>query len=198
MTHNYAILQTSSASCPEDFYHAPCLTEVVNLDTPAVEAFIDFKNNPPLSIFADAKLDDAIKEENYSVAHTLIVKNQDIKMLGLVSSRQLHGELPVRISQDRGTPRSNIPVNLVMFPIEELLCIDYKLITGARVGHIVDTLHNKRTPYLLVRDNEKPHIIRGMFSAWQLSKQIGTPSVANHLSEASSLAELSRISRRSS
>jgi hypothetical protein len=77
---------------------------------------------------------------------------------------------------------------MLMEPRTRIQVLDFNQLHDAKVGHIVATLHHIEESYLLVVDEG---VISGLFSASQISKQLGR-NIMDLQEPAHSLAELIR------
>jgi len=72
----------------------------------------------------------------------------------------------------------------IMTPVERLEAVDFADLSGARVGHVLETLKSRGRQHALVIDQvDGQQMVRGLLSLSQLCKQLGvsveTTEVAN-------------------
>ena len=98
-------------------------------------------------------------------------------MLGLVTTSDILGERPVRISHERGVRRNELVVADVMTPIDDIVAMRMEDVRSAKVGHIVASLKAAgRHHELVAEQHANGHArIRGIFSASQIARQLGIP-----------------------
>ncbi|HEX4857630.1 MAG TPA: CBS domain-containing protein [Usitatibacteraceae bacterium] len=109
---------------------------------------------------------------------SLLVIDGANDVIGIVTSRDLIGERPQRIMHERHINFGELRVQDVMTPAAEIEVLPLTEVLHARVGDIIETLkHSGRQHALVVEQdsaNGKP-MIRGIFSASQIARQLGVP-----------------------
>jgi hypothetical protein len=75
----------------------------------------------------------------------------------------------------RGIRREELVVRDVMTPQERLEVLDIADVRAARVGHVVSTLRHSGRQHALVveHDSARRALVRGVFSATQIARQLG-------------------------
>jgi CBS domain-containing protein len=158
---------------PGDELAWPIDSETVSLDTPAVEFFADFENDPPLTIQASTRAVDAKQLMLKSQVKLLFVLSDHLGFVGIISSGDLIDRRIVqRISE--GYRREDILVRDLMVPKANLLAMDIDEARKARVGDVITALKTNGQQHCLVLDPET-HRIRGVFSAEELSRKLHLP-----------------------
>jgi CBS-domain-containing membrane protein len=111
---------------------------------------------------------------------SLFVANVDNEILGLLTATDLLGEKPLQHIQQFGGRRRDIRVRELMTPHARLEVLPMSAVARARVGHVVATLlHAGRQHAMVVEDDaDGCQVVRGVFSASQLEKQLGRPIAA--------------------
>ncbi len=160
--------------------------ELVHFHDPATLVFTDFSRVFPVTITADKSIDYALQKMKNSGIRLLLVVNKKHLMTGLISADQIMGDDPVRLAEDRQLDHRQITVAMLMQPQKGIRVVELAHLRDARVGHIVATLHHLEQKYLLVVDHG---VIRGLFSASQISKQLGR-NIHDEETPAHSLAEM--------
>jgi len=153
----------------------PSLPELVHLNDPAKYVMTDFTQTPPHIISLEKTMDEALREMKVTKAHFLLVQNHAGYFQGIIGSEDVFGEKPIQIIQARRIPRNQISVGMVMTPCFEIMGLDMSTVEAASVGHIVKTLADNKTQYVLVISkarNSSANTIRGIFSASQIEKQL--------------------------
>ena len=111
----------------------------------------------------------------------LFVVDADRHVLGLITATDLTGEKPMLVIQSQGIPYADVLVKDIMTPRDklEVLCMDD--VGKAAVGQVVATLQKQGRQHALVaeRRSGQGQVLRGMFSASQISRQLGV-SVQPH------------------
>jgi len=196
---NYNLMTHKPLGCGVKFYHPERWQEVVNLDSPALYVFTDFKEKSPEVIPPDCLVDQAIEIMKGTKVKSLLIIDDDINpsVLGLVSSRDLQSMLTGVTARQQGVNPKDLTVVSVMRSAENLPTIDFKDLSNARVGHIVRLIRDLGVAHLLVieqveisEENPTGQIIRGIFSATRISRQLGE-DITGDLS-AHSIAEINK------
>jgi len=151
------------------------LPELVHLNDPAFFVMIDFTKTAPQVIKPNKTMDEAIREMKVTDTNLLLVMNEAGHFLGVISSEDVLGEKPIQIIQERRIARDQVLVSMLMIPYSEITAIDISIVKGARVGNVVKTLSEKNQHCALAVlsvENQRDKIIRGIFTATQISKQL--------------------------
>jgi len=172
---------------------APCLPTqpielppIIHVDDPAAHSFVDFERYRPPLISTYRSLDDARAEMELFNLPVLLVTDIDKNVIGIITSEDILGEKPVKLSQEKRIPRSEIEVEMIMTPLREVPTLDSQELTHAKIGHIIQTLREVNQHTLLVKQDNK---LKGYFSASIISNQLDTV-IADVLSNALSIAQL--------
>lgn len=165
----------------------------VRLDSPALEVMTDFRKVKPITIAAHATMECAQKRMAAHEVHLLLVTDERGLLAGLITSTDIESEKPVRIVHDRGIRRSEILVCDVMTPLNRLEVLDLDDVLHARVGHVLATLKAVGRQHAMIIDlRSGTQMVRGLFSASQLARQLGAPPVET-LEIARSFAEVGEM-----
>lgn len=146
------------------------LPELVHFDDPATTVFTDFTKEHPVTVRPDASIDRALEQMKHSGICVLLVLDEDQRLLGEIIADDIMGDKPVRFAESTGKNHSEITVEMMMIPREEVRVLEIEHLRGARVGHIVATLHALESRYVLVIENGS---ICGIFAAGPISRQLG-------------------------
>lgn len=160
--------------------------ELVHFHDPAMLVFTDFSRVYPVTITADRSIDYALHKMKNAGVRLLIVVNKKHRMTGLIGADQIMGDEPVRLAEDKQMDHGQITVAMLMQPQKDIRVLEMSHLRDARVGHIVATLHGLEQKHMLVVDQG---VVRGLFSASQISKQLGRNIVETEV-PAHSLAEM--------
>jgi CBS-domain-containing membrane protein len=186
MLPDYGPRETVTLSANLPLEHPDELPEIVHMNDPAMLVLTDFSRVHPVTIRADRSIEYALCKMRSLNVRLLIVVDQNQHMLGLISAYQILGSDPVRLERSNKLDHKQVTVKMLMQPANQICALDIHHLRDARVGHIVATLHDLEQIYLLVVDNG---VIRGLFSASQISKQLGR-DIMDLEEPAHSLAEL--------
>ena len=153
------------------------LPDLVTMNDSAVKVMTDFTTVTAHTILPLDNIENArSKMINRGVRMLLVVDEQN-HILGLITSSDLTSEKPMRIIQTQGIRHNDVLVKDIMTPREklEVLCMDD--VEKARVGDVVATLKACARQHALVAErlSDRSQILRGMFSASQIGRQLGTP-----------------------
>ncbi|MGB5275583.1 MAG: CBS domain-containing protein [Gammaproteobacteria bacterium] len=188
MLPDYSPRKTISMPADLPVEHPEEFPELVHLDDPALLVFTDFSRVHPVTITADKTIDYALKKMKHAGIRLLLVVDDKERMIGLISAYTILGAKPVRLEEADRLDRSQITVAMLMDPRSRIRVLDMRNLRDAKVGHIVATLKDIEDSYLLVVEND---IVSGLFSASQISKQLGR-SIMDLQEPARSFAELIR------
>lgn len=168
--------------------HPDELPEQVHLDDPASTVFTDFTREHPVTIKPNASIDQAMEKMKYSGICVLLVLDEDKHLLGEITADDIMGDKPVRLAESTGLAHSEITVEMMMIPKEEIRVLEIEHFRNACVGHIVTTLQALESRYVLVIENGS---IRGLYAAGAISRQLGRNIMVEEV-PAHSLAEMVR------
>ncbi|NMF98137.1 CBS domain-containing protein [Aromatoleum toluolicum] len=149
----------------------------VSASSPAVEVMTDFTRVPAATISGETPLDDANRAMLLRGVRLLLVSDARHLVRGVITVADLLGERPVHTARDRGVTLGELTVDSVMTPLEKTEAVELGEIMRADVGHIVATLRRSGRQHLLVLEREEGGrgLIRGIFSASQIARQLGEP-----------------------
>lgn len=188
----YEILKTVTLSPSHAYLRSEREPQVVHLDDPALAVMTDFTQQHPHTISPDEPMDNALNEMKLHGVHLLLVeKNESI--IGVISSEDILGEVPITIIQERRIKRSQVLVKMIMTGINKIAAFNYKDIERAKVGNIVVTLKSLRTHYALVTSDEENNqqLLRGIFTTSHVSRQLHK-HIADSIAKAQSVSELQK------
>jgi len=165
------------------------LPETVTLDDSAVQVMTDFASTTAIIILPADTVDEAHSRMIQRGVRLLLVVDENRNVLGIVTATDILGEKPVQAAVQRGAKRGEIQVRDIMTPHERIEVLDLAAVRSARVGHVVATLRKTGRQHAVVveRDNRGQQVVRGLFSATQIARQLGvsiqTTEVARTFSE---------------
>ncbi len=191
MSKSYTSLPTMPLADEISFSHPPSLPEIAHLEDSADSVMTDFTNCRPVTIQPAAPLNEAALEMKACNVHMLLVTNKQKKIIGMITTEDLLGEKPLTIAMSRQIKRSEVLVRMIMVKSEHIVTFNYNDLRHAKVGNIVETLHEFKQHYALVVESgdDNKQRVRGIFSLWDLSRRVGK-DLTYDVSEAHSLAEL--------
>ena len=178
---------------PHTRFHVPTheLPPRVGLDDPAESVMTDFRKITAFTIDPDVSVDTAARVMRRRRVHLLLVVDVDNEVLGIITSNDLIGEKTLQCISARGISRADALVRDIMTPDSRIEVISMDDVRHAHVGHVVATLKatGRRHAAVVDEDTTGNQVLRGLFSASQLERQLGepvhTPEVAQTFAEIS-------------
>ncbi len=174
------------------FARPPELPRLVHLDSPALDVMTDFRVVHAVTIGPGVSIDEALETMKTRGVRLLLVIGENDHILGLITAKDIQGEMPIKIAQESRILHSEITVEAVMTPRSSIGVLNMLSVRNAQVGHIVATLQALARQHALVVDVDpktKGQCVRGIFSTTQISKQLGV-NAAEVVTRDSSLAEI--------
>ena len=167
--------------------------ERVTLDDSAVSVMTDLTRVTAVIILPGDTVDEAHRRMIQRGIRLLLVVDQDRKVVGLVTATDILGEKPVLAASQRGLRREEVQVRDIMTPHERLEVLPMADVRAAKVGHIVATLKKAGRQHAVAVDVDAKgrQVVRGLFSATQIARQLGahiqTSEIARTFSEIESM-----------
>lgn len=191
MTAHYAALSHHALGTGSAYARPAEPVELVHLDDSALDVFTDFRSREPITVEPDRAIAEALAKMKWTGVRLLLVTDTERRVVGLISSRDIEGEKPVRFSQATGQPHDRIRVQDIMTPQAGIQVLNWNRVRDAQVGHIVATLREAGRHHLLVAETaaDGAQCILGLFSASQISRQLGW-EITDVMTPAASLAEM--------
>lgn len=151
-------------------------------DTLATEIMTDFSQTDPVSVHSRTAIDDANEHMKIQGVRSALVTNSDGDLLGYVSAADIRSEVPMRLQQERGLPRTEVTVADVMLPLEQIPAVRLSDISGARIGDLTQTFKTVGRHHVLVVNDDPAGspTVCGMFSSRDVARALGvdlTPSL---------------------
>lgn len=179
MTSAYHPLPVTTLASQSRYHKPPqILPERVTLDDPAVNVMTDLTKVTAITIAPDVAIKEANAKMISNKVRMLLVTDADNFVIGLITATDLLGEKPLLYIQKVGESSLNeVLVRDIMTPQARLQVLQMVDIDKAKVGDIVATLQREGRQHALVVDIDEECMhekIRGIFSASQLSRQLGT------------------------
>lgn len=172
------------------YFHSPNLVKV---SASALEVMTDLRFVPAATVQADVDVETATQKMIARGVRSLLVVDAGEDVIGIITSRDLIGDRPVEVMSGRNLSFAEVKVRDVMTTGEHIEVMPLEDVLHARVGDIVATLkHSGRQHALAVEADSfsgKP-MIRGIFSASQIARQLGIALQQHELSQ--TFAEIDR------
>ncbi len=159
-------------------FHVPREIRRVQADSPAIEVMTDLQQVSAASIGPQASLSQATQAMVNRGVRLLFVVEKGAGLVGLITARDTMGERPITLIRERGGKHGDLLVHDLMVPAAQIDVLDFAYVLRAEVGHIIATLKQFGRQHTLVVDIDPltdEEMIRGIFSATQISRQLGIP-----------------------
>lgn len=192
MKNDYPALSYVSLQTGTTFLHPPDLPELVHLDSPATDVMTDFRFVRPVTVRPETPIDKALEKMKSAGVRLLLVTGDERTIIGIVTSKILLGEAPIKIVREKRVPRSAVTVAMVMVPQPEVPLLDMMSVRNAQVGHVVKTLQQLDRKHILIAEIDpktKQQRVCGLFSTSQIGRQLGV-TVIPETAAAQTLAEI--------
>jgi CBS-domain-containing membrane protein len=189
MLRDYAPLHFSLLPAGSGYAQpSQAVPERVTLEDPAQNVMTDFKSVTAVIILSGDTMEEAHRRMIQRGVRLLLVVDQNRQVAGVITVTDIHGEKPMQAVSQRGIRREEVTVRDVMTPQNRLEVMDIADVRAARVGHIVSTLKQSGRQHALVMERDGGRaVLRGVFSATQIARQLGvaipTSEIANTFSE---------------
>lgn len=178
---------------PHTRFHTPnqTLPPRVTLDDPAIAVMTDFQKVTAFTIDPDVSVDTAARVMRRRDVHLLLVVDVENHVLGIITSNDLLGEKTLQCISARGITREDALVRDIMTPESRLEVITMDDVLHAHVGRVLATLKatGRRHAAVVDEDSSGHQVLRGLFAASQLARQLGEP--VDTMAVAQTFAEIS-------
>lgn len=197
MGKQYESIKTLTLPPKISLAYPPALPEVIHLDDPVLTVFIDFHQQRPITIAGNQSIDEAQLEMKSSNVHMLLVVDHDHHVIGILSSKALHGELPYKIIKENRIKHSDIPVSSIMLPIDQVLCLDYDALATSKIINLVETfkLHHRHYALVIKKEADGGSCIQGYFSASRISRTLSLTHFNSNTLDEPMIQELQALLR---
>jgi len=173
---------------------------IVTLESAALDVMTDLEKEKAVTIGPMASIDTANRLMMASGVRLLLVTEPPDRVVGLITATDILGEKPMQVvSETPGRTYSEIVVQNIMSAAEEIEVLAFDAVRTSRVGDVVTTLREAGRLHALVvarSGSGAAPVIRGIFSATQIGKQLGIRVDTTH--PAKTFAELEAILMASS
>ena len=158
---------------------------------PAISVMTDLKKVTPFTIESSAPIEAINNKMIACGVRLLFVNDPQGNLAGLITTTDIQGEKPLLYVTNNGGSRDDISANDLMTPLGKLEGIPLEEVKKAHVSDICKALKECRRKHMLVIESRaEGKFIRGIFSATQLSRQLGTNISPSYRAE--SFAQLNR------
>jgi CBS domain-containing protein len=160
---------------------------LVTRESPAFEVMTDLLRASPATIRPQAPVEGANRYMISRGVRLLLVVDENEAVLGVITATDVLGEKSLRVALELGARRGELTVGDIMTPARQVEVLALADIEGARVGHVLETLHRAGRQHALVVDTDvlpakslidpplRRTMVRGIFSLSQLARQLGVP-----------------------
>lgn len=165
----------------------------VTVNSSALEVMTDLRFVPAATVQPEIDVETATQKMIARNVRSLLVVDEHEDVVGLITSRDLIGGRAEEVTAARGLPFSAIRVADVMTPAEDVEVLRLDDVLHARVGDIVETLKHSGRHHALAVEEESfsgKAMVRGVFSASQIARQLGVALQKHELSH--TFAEIER------
>ncbi|TCO81131.1 CBS domain protein [Plasticicumulans lactativorans] len=152
------------------------LPERVRQEDPAIDVMTDLRQVAAIMVSLTTPLSMALERMVKGGVRMLLVVDPDGTVRGLITSRDIQGEKPMRILEKTGGKFEELLVRDIMTLYPKLEVLPLEDVLRARVGDIIATLRDSGRQHALVLDFDDTtgkEAIRGIFSLAQIGKQLG-------------------------
>jgi CBS domain-containing protein len=161
--HLVNLEDTDNIVSPEQF-------EEINLQSPAVKIFTDFKVHKAIMIDGDTMAVTALELMLKTHVRMNIVVSEENNFIGLISTNEL-SEQHIVAKLSKGVCREDVLVKDLMILKSDFHAFDYRELLDASVSDVVSTLENYQLRHCLVLDR-KSHHIRGVISSSDIARKL--------------------------
>ena len=152
-------------------------SDQIGLDSPAMKVMTDLRRIFAVTVAAQERITKATQIMIAREVRLLLVVNKDGLIEGLITARDMMGEKPVKLLEERrGAKYEELIVDDLMVPRHAIDVIDIEAVRRAEVGTIIETLRMNGRQHALVLETDPVRgveVVRGIFSATQIARQLG-------------------------
>lgn len=143
--------------------------------SPALAVMTDLQQVDAVRVAPGVAIDAALERMKISGVRLLFVTGPGDELLGVITSRDIEGEKPMRVQHDLGVTRAEVLVRDIMTARESIEVLLLDDVERARVGDVVATLRAIGRQHALVVDPRGgTSRVRGLFSTSRIGRQLGT------------------------
>lgn len=147
----------------------------VTMDSPAILAMTDLRQQIAVTIEPDVSIDWALQRMKTAGVRLLFVVDSGKQILGIITSTDIQGEKPIQFRQELNLRHEEIMVRDIMTPHSELEVAKMADVMRATVADVVAMMEGVGRRHALVLEQDLhsgTQGIRGLFSATQIEKQL--------------------------
>jgi CBS domain containing-hemolysin-like protein len=148
----------------------------VRMENPAIFGMTDLRQVTAVTVDPNVSIDTALQKMIENDVRLLLVVNTQQLVIGLITATDIQGEKPLKFLTGVGVRYEEILVRDIMTPREALQVARFEDVLSSSIGDIVETLKRAGRQHALVidtRSDTMTQCVRGIFSATQLSRQLG-------------------------
>lgn len=163
-------------------------------DDPALTVMTDLHQRRAVTIVPDETIEFAEKLMMGAGVRMLLVVNTRRTLAGLITYRDLHGEMALAAAAREKTPHDALTVAQVMTRASHIETIPLADLSHARVRDVVELLRDHGRQHALVTEansEQNTVTVRGIFSITQIGRQLGVAIEAGE--RAQSFAEIEHV-----
>lgn len=152
------------------------LPDRVTQDSPAIDCMTDLRQVAAIMVSMTTPLKMAHERMIKSGVRLLLVADADGAVKGLITSRDIQGEKPMRILEKTGSRYDELLVRDLMTITPKLEVLSMEDVLNSRVGDIIATLKEVNRQHAMVIDTDPDsgkQAVRGIFSLSQIAQQLG-------------------------
>lgn len=156
----------------------------VQITSSAMEVMTDLRFVPAATTQVEVSVLAATQKMIARGVRLLLVVDAEDDLVGLITARDLDGRRIKSATDSTGLSLEDLKVGDIM--TREIEVMPLQAVLHARVGHIVETLKHSGRQHALVVDQEPftdKSMIRGIFSASQIGRQLGIIAGPNDLEQ---------------
>lgn len=185
MLSDYTPLQLHSLTPGADLTQPDLqLTCHLKANHPALDVMTDLRATTAVSISPEAGIDVAEERMRRRGVRLLFVLDSEGALVGLITAGDILGEKPLQFIERQGGVHREILVADIMTPRERLEVLKLSDVLAARIGNIVSTLQRCGRQHALVVDTvEGREMVRGLFSASRIARQLGMEIVTTPIAQ---------------
>lgn len=152
------------------------LPERVTQDNPATDAMTDLRQVSAQMVSLHTPINIALERMIKGGVRLLLVADPDGTIRGVITSRDIQGEKPMKIMEKTGAKRDELVVRDLMTLYPRLEVLDIESVLRAKIGDVIATLRDQGRQHALVVDTDPDTgkvAVRGIFSLSQIGQQLG-------------------------
>ncbi len=177
MIKNFTPLKFDTLDHPVTYFRPrQQMPERVKDSDPAVDCMTDLRQVALLMVSPTTPLNLALERMVKGGVRMLLVVDPDGHVRGVITSRDIQGEKPLKIMEKTGGTRDELLVRDIMTMRGKLNVLMMDDVLGAKVGDIIATLKQVDRQHAMVVDTDPDSgqlALRGIFSLSQIGRQLG-------------------------